>query len=558
MKQQSRLLKLALERQAATVAAPTFQVKLEARHKAFSSNMFYLFRRKPQASLRLVSPNAVFWPDVFVAGRLPWRHFAESLIYHGLAITLLWGVAQIPPRRVHTVVPPLPCKPEVIYYEASDYLPPLNTGGSDFQRQQKGDPGWAPQTIISVPPKADNRTQTVVVPPQLKLAQDLPLPNIVAWSQPAPTVPLAATASSRRDLEMPMVAAVPIAPPPALDSALSRQNISPAQASVVEPPQQVEAAAMRRIGEVDIAHSDVVAPAPQLPVSEERTVRRAASLEETGAGVIPPPPSLQDAGERSGGRLIALNLHPAASTLVEAPARNRHGSFAAAPDGAPGASGTPETAGTKASNAAGVAGPDPGLPKGIPPGILVYTGHRDLANAGNQGDGSSSGRRLLADATPPRVSTKPSSSAIPPAENKATELERRVFGARKSYSMTLNVPNLNSGSGSWVMHFAEMEGADANGQLIAPQAMEEVDPGYPLELMRHNVQGTVTLYAVIRSDGSVGQVRVLNSVDERLDNYACAALLRWKFQPATKNGNPVALEAVVMIPFKPLRGTRSF
>ena len=32
-----------------------------------------------------------------------------------------------------------------------------------------------------------------------------------------------------------------------------------------------------------------------------------------------------------------------------------------------------------------------------------------------------------------------------------------------------------------------------------------------------------------------------------------AALARWKFRPATKNGNPVALETVVVIPFKPGR-----
>ena len=124
--------------------------------------------------------------------------------------------------------------------------------------------------------------------------------------------------------------------------------------------------------------------------------------------------------------------------------------------------------------------------------------------------------------------------------------------------MTLNVPNLNSASGSWVIHFAEIEGTSEKGELIAPLAMQEVDPGYPLELMRHNVQGTVTLYAVIRSDGTVGQVRVLNSVDDRLDDYACTALSRWKFQPAMKNGNPVALEAVVTIPFKPLRGKGGF
>jgi TonB family protein len=67
------------------------------------------------------------------------------------------------------------------------------------------------------------------------------------------------------------------------------------------------------------------------------------------------------------------------------------------------------------------------------------------------------------------------------------------------------------------------------------------------------VQGTVTLYAVIHSDGAVSDVKVLQSVDERLDPYASAALTKWKFRPATRNGKPVALETVVVIPVRPGR-----
>jgi protein TonB len=72
-------------------------------------------------------------------------------------------------------------------------------------------------------------------------------------------------------------------------------------------------------------------------------------------------------------------------------------------------------------------------------------------------------------------------------------------------------------------------------------------------LMRQNVQGIVMLSAVIRSDGSVGEVRILRGVDDRLDVYASAALSRWRFRPATRNGDPVAIQTVVMIPFRPMR-----
>ena len=119
--------------------------------------------------------------------------------------------------------------------------------------------------------------------------------------------------------------------------------------------------------------------------------------------------------------------------------------------------------------------------------------------------------------------------------------------------MTSNTPNLNSSTGSWVIRFAELKANQQAGELTTPDAIQKSDPGYPIELMRANVQGTVTLYAIIRADGTVGEIRVLNSPDGRLDAFATSALARWKFHPATKDGKPVALEAVVMIPFRAKR-----
>jgi TonB family protein len=124
--------------------------------------------------------------------------------------------------------------------------------------------------------------------------------------------------------------------------------------------------------------------------------------------------------------------------------------------------------------------------------------------------------------------------------------------------MTLNMPNLNSAGGSWVIRFAELHQNLGQGELVAPLATQKVDPAYPLELMRRGIQGTVTLYAVIHSDGSVGDVRVLRGIDDRLDEYARTALSAWHFRPATKSGTAVALEAVIMIPFRALRMKSGF
>jgi TonB family protein len=147
-----------------------------------------------------------------------------------------------------------------------------------------------------------------------------------------------------------------------------------------------------------------------------------------------------------------------------------------------------------------------------------------------------------------RVTVTPhaATSSTPPL----TELERSIFQDRKSFSMILNMPNLNSAGGSWIIRFAEKAVNDNSSNLTAPEATRKVDPGYPAELMRQNVQGTVILYAVIRSDGRVADVRVLSGVDDRLDQFARAALRRWEFKPAIRNGSAVDLDAVVTIPFR--------
>ena len=116
--------------------------------------------------------------------------------------------------------------------------------------------------------------------------------------------------------------------------------------------------------------------------------------------------------------------------------------------------------------------------------------------------------------------------------------------------MNLNMPNLTSASGSWIVRFAELKQSDNKIAIVAPVAVSKVDPAYPADALRDNVEGTVTLYAVIHIDGTVSGIKVLNSVDPRLDEAAVKALSRWQFRPGMKAGDPVELEAVVMIPFR--------
>jgi TonB family protein len=129
-------------------------------------------------------------------------------------------------------------------------------------------------------------------------------------------------------------------------------------------------------------------------------------------------------------------------------------------------------------------------------------------------------------------------------------VDTRIFGTRRHYSMRLSMPNLTSSSGSWSIRFAELNATHGGADLSAPEAITKVDPAYPQDLMHDRVEGTVVLYAVIHADGSVGEVKVLEGFDDRLNENARKALEQWRFRPGTKDGIPVDIEAVVRVPFK--------
>jgi TonB family protein len=268
--------------------------------------------------------------------------------------------------------------------------------------------------------------------------------------------------------------------------------------------------------------------------------------------------------------MIALNLHPAVGAPPDPPAGNRRGTFAATPEGHRGASGAAGASAGSGKESAGGSGKKSSgdLPAGL------YVGKASNAPSPVAGDPATKNSsayavnpNLIANARPARVSAQPMQ---PASESKLSQEERAVFGNRKFYSLSLNMPNLNSAGGSWIIRFAQLKpdasagstsagvassaatsSAEPAADLSAPSATRKVDPAYPLELMRQNVGGTVILYGVIHADGTVGSVRVLRSADDRLDQFASDAIAKWQFQPATKNGAPVDVEATFWIPFRP-------
>ena len=77
----------------------------------------------------------------------------------------------------------------------------------------------------------------------------------------------------------------------------------------------------------------------------------------------------------------------------------------------------------------------------------------------------------------------------------------------------------------------------------SPRLLRSVRPNYTSEAMRAKVQGIVRLEGIVLPDGSVGDVRVLRSLDPvfGLDDEAIKAAKQFRFAPGTRFGQPVAV-----------------
>ena len=84
-----------------------------------------------------------------------------------------------------------------------------------------------------------------------------------------------------------------------------------------------------------------------------------------------------------------------------------------------------------------------------------------------------------------------------------------------------------------------------------PRPIRETKPRYTAEAMRAKVQGAVWLEAVVLPDGSVGDVRVVRSLDQNfgLDDEAVKAAKQWRFIPGTRFGEPVAVLVTIELTF---------
>jgi TonB family protein len=139
-----------------------------------------------------------------------------------------------------------------------------------------------------------------------------------------------------------------------------------------------------------------------------------------------------------------------------------------------------------------------------------------------------------------------------------------VLTGKRNYTVFIPMPG-----GRWIMQFSEMPaGGDATGAgqtavvqgqvavgmgeaVMQPRAFRKVDPGRPEDEELAKLRGIAVLFAIIRKDGTVDKVRVIRSLNPRLDQRAIEALKKWKFKPATLGNDPVEVQALFGVPFRP-------
>jgi TonB family protein len=86
--------------------------------------------------------------------------------------------------------------------------------------------------------------------------------------------------------------------------------------------------------------------------------------------------------------------------------------------------------------------------------------------------------------------------------------------------------------------------------VTAPRVLQKVDPQYTDEARDAKIEGTVLLSVVIRPDGLAHDINVTTTPDSGLGVKAVEAVQQWKFQPGTKDGEPVAVRAMIEVNFR--------
>jgi TonB family protein len=476
---------------------------------------------------------------------------ACSVGLHGAALG--WALLPVTPEREPSAYE-LQIRPHatrIVWYSMKQTLPPISPAERPHDRQPTRALTRSPHTLVAGKQDLLRPPQLIWTPaPPLAEPRLLPSPNIVALTPPARPQPRAFIPPS----EAPAKAPVPVLPAAPELAAVMRDSRVPKN---LLPP--VERARKTFIPPVEAVHQSRPTPlnlpaAPALAMTSPERVLLTTPIakprrdfhppEPARQPVAAPPPAMPDAPQvstekRTDASLAIVGLVPVRRPEIPTPNASQEAGFSAGPQPHP------------------IGSNDPAHPSQIViPGLLARSGtttpnDRESLRATAIEPPTSMHNLLAAARSLPLQNDHPGSRAA----IRVTEAPDPRLSGRIVYSMSLQMPNVTSFSGSWLVWFAERgtavqpRSSTPPPGLTPPSPIRKVDPKYVNAARDERIEGTVRLAAIIRKDGSVDTVEVLHSLDSRLDRSAAEALAKWEFEPALRDGAPIDVDAVFEIPF---------
>lgn len=519
---------------------PQLHVAWGAFHQGLAGSLAAIFSRAPRSG---ISSRTAFFKDSRIEHRIPRRAVIAAALWHVALLILPFPDVSTPRHN------PALDNVQLTWSGSIEDLPLLDIRAAkprsamrpteNKQPPKKGADAFHPrQRIFTDPVHPTHPRQTLInsaAPPEAPKFLT-PLPNIVQLQQSAaparPRLQISEDVLKKLRPRERRAVATTTAPQPDLPNLEQR----PAELSIAAAPN---------------------APArPKLEINAGSVPRVAARSQSGDAGAAPDvgmSPSTVPNGNAS--TLIALSAAPAPlAATIQVPQGNLAARISISPDEK-----TPGAGGDSVSNGSGISGGGAGNNS---VGVSISGGNpkpgSGVSGLGGSANISAPSPRILMtrpdphyhpEALPDRTGP-PNFSSLPPGAKPEV-----VLGAKRVYTLHVNMPNLNSATGSWILNFSELHANAAGPHLTAtdisgPVPLKKIDPKYPPVLISDHVEGEVVLYAVIRNDGTVDGIQLVKGIDEQLDANAMHALSQWKFRPGTKQGTPVDLEAIVHIPFR--------
>lgn len=507
---------------------PKFEIAWNSFHQNFLSGVPVLFQ---SGRLPAGEPPQDVFRECIVERRMPGRGVLAAFLLYSAAIIFPWPNLPAAPRKN-----PAFENTELTWSGPIEDLPLLNIAKQKSKSPAKSpeDAPAAPdafhprQRISTDPVDPNHPRQTLINPAAPDMAPKyLPdLPNIVQVA--------AAQAPSRPHLEINEKSLANLRPKEAKHHATT-------DATPMDLPNMEQNTA-----QLSIAANPNGPARPHLEINAGSAPRMAENRQTGDAAPAPELAPSSTTGSSQGGTLIALSASPAPpAPVVNVPQGNLAARVSISPEGKPGGNGGGASGGGASGNGSVGVSISGGNPK---PGTTA------------SGLGGSN-KLILPKAVSPLKKPDSLTSAEDPIERTGppnfallgpNAKPEAIFSTRRVYALTVNMPNLNSVTGSWKINFSEMQlgGPHHGGEVSSPVPIRKVDPKYPQDLKADFIEGQVVLYGVIRKDGTVDSIQVVKGVDPQLDANSVAAFGQWKFEPALKNGQPVDLEAIVYIPFR--------